>query len=502
MGRVFVLGIDGGSWRVLNSLDLPNFERLIEDGVSGDLVSTHPPITFPAWKCLSTGKNPGKLGVFGFSNFDRERKENVPNDSTSFDGAELWDYASDEGLRVGVVNMPTTYPPHDVNGVMVAGPNSGSSGFVTPEEREEEIKRSYVPLTSGHRLAFKSGGDKAVSAAEETIESRFKTTQNILEKEDFDLFNLTIYCTDTIQHYYLGGAEVRQTYECLDRELGELLDVLEDDWNVVVVSDHGFRPIKGSFYLDTWLRRNGYLNTVSAGSNSVRKRLGLTTNNASTLVDRLGLEELVSRLPESLVRRIAGGLTTRDSVSVVDSVDWDSTEAVFLHGGIHVMGDDRGLVKQIKHSLESLTDRDGERVMDEIRWGDEVYSGDKIEDAPELVPISNNYKLLGISCKGNLFNYDEEWVAGHEMNGVFVAWGNDFETGRDSELSIYDIMPTILHVLGCNVPDDIDGEVRKDILTVGEEVGRRPALDTTRENILTESDRKRMQERLQQLGYK
>jgi hypothetical protein len=66
----FVLGIDGGSWRILDAYDLPAFGRLTESGVSGTLRSTYPPITFPAWKCLSTGKNPGKLGVFGFSNFD------------------------------------------------------------------------------------------------------------------------------------------------------------------------------------------------------------------------------------------------------------------------------------------------------------------------------------------------------------------------------------------------------------------------------------------------
>lgn len=137
MTRTFVLGIDGGSWRILDNLDLPAFERLIDGGTIGTLRSTLPPITYPAWKCYSTGKNPGKLGVFGFVNYDRERREDRQNDATHFDSAELWDYLSDEGKRVGVVNMPSTYPPHDVNGIMIAGPNSGKSGFVKPSDREQ-----------------------------------------------------------------------------------------------------------------------------------------------------------------------------------------------------------------------------------------------------------------------------------------------------------------------------------------------------------------------------
>ena len=76
--KLVVIGLDSASWNVLMPLieagDLPTIERLMTTGVRGYLRSSVPPITFPAWKCYSTGKNPGKLGVYSFTGLDKERK--------------------------------------------------------------------------------------------------------------------------------------------------------------------------------------------------------------------------------------------------------------------------------------------------------------------------------------------------------------------------------------------------------------------------------------------
>ena len=512
MTATFIFGIDGGTWRILEEYDLPAFDRIADDGVTGTLRSTYPPITFPAWKCLSTAKNPGKLGVFGFSNFDRERGENRQNDATHFDSAELWDYVSDEGGRVGVVNMPTTYPPHEVNGVMVAGPNAGTEGFVAPAERESEIlEMGYQPLTSGHRLSFKSGGDEAVSAATEIIESRFETARQLLDRERFDLFDLTLYCTDTIQHYYWMERELREVYEVVDRELDALLDVLEADdeaWNVVVVSDHGFQPIEGAFYLDSWLEQEGFLvrdEEGVGGSESLKQSLGLTTENAYRIVETLGLEGLVGRLPDSLVKR-AGSELAGGGIAVVDAVDWERSDAVFLHGGIFVLDEERRgeIVAELERAFESFTDGRGKQVIDEVYRREEVYEGAYVAAGPDLVPISDDYKFLGFSGDGGLLDPDDDWIAGHEMGGLWIAQGPDFGNTSGVDLTLYDVAPTLLHANGYAVPEDVDGEVRRDLLsetkdgaTVTTCAPRSPEHDTN----LTDEDRERMEERLKQLGY-
>lgn len=506
MTRTFVLGIDGCSWRLLDSLDLPGFDRLLDGAATGTLRSTYPPITFPAWKCFSTGKNPGKLGVFGFANFDATSRTNRQNDATRFDGAELWDYVSEAGRGADVVNVPTTYPPHDVDGAMVAGPNATADDLVAPDDRSEEIADTgYVVLDSGHRLAFKSGGDTAVDAAEEVIASRFRTTRHLLDADDADLVVQALYCTDTIQHYYWDGDEVARTYRRIDEELRGLLDQLasdDDDWNVVLVSDHGFQPIEGALYLDTWLEDSGFLARRSdADDEASGRRIGPTTDGVTRLVNALGLERVVARLPDRLVSAVASRLADADAVPVVDAVDWDRSRAVFINGGIYVLDDEDGTSDELADALERATDPAGEPIVDTVVRGAEVYSGSHADAAPDLVPISRRYKLLGFSRDGTVYDPDDDWVAGHEMDGVFAATGPDFTREDDLALDIYDVAPTLLHAMGLAVPEDIDGEVRTDLLTTDEPVECREPLPSRHGTAISDSDAERMQERLEELGY-
>lgn len=509
MTRTFVLGIDGGSWRILNNLDLPAFERLTKSGTTGTLRSTLPPITYPAWKCYSTGKNPGKLDVFGFINLDREREENRQNDATHFDSAELWDYLSSEGKRVGVVNMPSTYPPHKVNGIIIAGPNSGESGLVKPEDREEEIMdRGYVPMSNGHRLALQSGGDTTISAAEELIESRFDVSRQLLNEEEFDFFNLTIYCTDPVQHHFWEGEEVAETYRILDRELGTLLNQLEEDdeeWNVVVISDHGFRSINGGAYVDTWLQQEGFLRQkkdISDSAEPLLSRIGVNTQNTVRIVRVLGLEGLVGKLPDSFTSRVNEQLPSQGGVAVVDSVDWERSDAMFLMGGIYVLNQERRgeILDELEGALGSFT-IDGEAVFDEVYRTDEVYSGAYTGAAPDLIPISNDFKLLGFSGDGSLFDPDNSWIAAHEMEGLFVGSGPSFGANGETNLQLYDLMPTVLHSLGSPVPTDCDNEVPEAFLKDDAVSRRREPLRREESESATDEDREQMEENLRQLGY-
>lgn len=508
MTKTFVLGIDGGSWRILDELNLEGFQQLTRGGTTGTLTSSLPPITFPAWKCYSTGKNPGKLGVFGFVNFDRERRGGRQNDSTHFDSPELWDYLAAEGDRVGVVNMPTTYPPHEVNGVMVAGPNGDDSGFVYPEEREREIREAgYVPLSSGHRLAFKSGGEKTVSTTRTIIESRFEVTHRLLTADEFDFFNLTIYCTDPVQHHFWDQYEVFETYRHLDQELQELLTLLEsddDEWNVVVVSDHGFQPIDGAVYLDTWLEQRGFLERrqTTETDPSFLQRVGITKDAVVALVRSLGIERLVDLVPEKLVQRINRSLPSEGGISVVNSTDWDRSDAVFLMGGIYVLNEDRrdGIIDEIERELLSF-EKDGQQVINEVHRTDEVYSGTYTEAAPDLIPLSADYKLLGLSQDGSLFNPDDAWIAAHEMDGMFIGNGPAFQNKTGVKMDIYDVAPTLLQAVGRPVPNDVDGSVRHDILSGDGEIRWREPLSTGLSHSQSTVSEQDVTENLKDLGY-
>jgi predicted AlkP superfamily phosphohydrolase/phosphomutase len=118
--QVVVIGIDGAPWHYIDKLieegHLPNLKRLKKEGAYGTLLSTRGYVTPPAWTAMFTGYLPGKTGIYSFGEWVRET------------GA-----ASKAGLKVGMFNVPMTYPVHPVNGAVVAG-------MMTPIKKEAPIR--------------------------------------------------------------------------------------------------------------------------------------------------------------------------------------------------------------------------------------------------------------------------------------------------------------------------------------------------------------------------
>ena len=124
--KVIVVFLDGGPYDTLSHLIrqnvLPNFRGLVEKGSFGVLHSTVPPISAVAVSSMVTGKNPGKHGVFGFGRF--KNRILIPHTSSSLKGEAIWDLLSVEGKKVITLNVPLTFPPYKLNGIMVSGPPS------------------------------------------------------------------------------------------------------------------------------------------------------------------------------------------------------------------------------------------------------------------------------------------------------------------------------------------------------------------------------------------
>ena len=131
--KAIILGLDGATFDVLlpriERGQMPNLAALLHEGVWGGLQSTTPPFSAQAWVSLATGKNQARHGVVDFWEPSPER---APGQRRSFvtarlvRGETLWQTAGRHGRRVGVVNVPVTYPPQTVNGYLV-------SGFLTPQ---------------------------------------------------------------------------------------------------------------------------------------------------------------------------------------------------------------------------------------------------------------------------------------------------------------------------------------------------------------------------------
>jgi len=142
-GRVVFIGIDGAAWWYVDSLiaagELPNLERLKREGSYGDLRSVECFVSPPAWATLFTGMLPENTGVYTFAKWDKSKQTFQSVSSSDVRTPALWDLGTYAGKKVGVVNVPMTYPVRPVNGLMV-------SGLMTPIDSDRTARLKHMPI--------------------------------------------------------------------------------------------------------------------------------------------------------------------------------------------------------------------------------------------------------------------------------------------------------------------------------------------------------------------
>jgi predicted AlkP superfamily phosphohydrolase/phosphomutase len=150
--RVLIVGLDGATFDLMlpwiEEGCLPNLARILRSGSKSPLESTIPPITPCAWSSFMTGKNPGKHGLFDFIEPHGEHGFRFTNASFR-DGETLWGCLSRHGRRVGVVNVPMTFPPEPVNGFLISGLDTPHelSPFMYPVEIRSDLKQAGISAT-------------------------------------------------------------------------------------------------------------------------------------------------------------------------------------------------------------------------------------------------------------------------------------------------------------------------------------------------------------------
>ncbi|NIT58599.1 MAG: hypothetical protein GWN00_20950, partial [Aliifodinibius sp.] len=142
--KVLVIGLDGATPELLmkgiTEGKLPNLSKMMNDGVYGTLKSVVPPFSSPAWLSFMTGKNPGKLGIFSFQDRKPDTYEIRVANFQSIDSKSIWDILSEHGKKVGVLAVPTTFPPKKVNGFLVSGwPIPQGATFTYPNDLQSKL---------------------------------------------------------------------------------------------------------------------------------------------------------------------------------------------------------------------------------------------------------------------------------------------------------------------------------------------------------------------------
>ncbi|MBU1131197.1 alkaline phosphatase family protein [Patescibacteria group bacterium] len=463
--KTIVIGLDGGSWNYIQQwIDggkLPTFKKLQSSGIWGIQESQLPPVTSPNWKCFSTGLNPAKLGVFWWENIDLKNHRIYIPSSESFSGKEIFDYLSDAGFRVGVVNMPTLYPPHQINGLMIAGgPDAMESDFTYPAPLEKMLKSKFNYRILPQNISFmKKDADQVIAEIYRLIKVRFQAAEYLLTEGDFDFFMVAVYLINVLQHYHWGDDKVFKAWQIIDNGIKSLLEKFPDRL-FILMSDHGTNEIKVKFNISAWLEQKGYLRLKTKNSSLKLHKLGITRERVTKTLTKLGLKDIVKKaVPKNLQQMLPDDVGHVQFAGKGEMIDWDKSQVIASgQGPIYLLNKDESFKNQLISELESL-EHQGIKIVNKVYKKEEIYSGQHLSEAPDIiVDQAPNTHFSGSLGSKEVFEQPQHWKGENAKNGLFLAYKQGLNP-RKQDISILDYAPTILNHFGLDVPKEMDGQL-------------------------------------------
>ncbi len=496
--KVMVIGIDGATFDVINPLisrgKLPNLKHLIDNGASGQLKSTMPPLSPAAWSTFQTGKNPGKHGVFDFFRNSPGEHGYLPVNSTFLKSKTLWEILSDYGKSVGVLNIMFNYPPRKVNGFIVSGKETPSeeSEYTYPPSLKKELLR-VEPKYEAEPFKRVSKTRKFLKDVPVRLNRQEKINSYLFKKYSPDFFTNLFAIPDVVHHIFWKYIDpshphyhekesrmylplIEKCYQTLDDIIGRRLKMIDEDTVVIIMSDHGGGPLHRFIQLNRWLEQCGLLVLKN-------KHKGSNLSFVRKLMKRL-MHYALMHDDSGFLKKLRFKTMGKRMALAQSAIDWSQTKAFAgrssEHGiycnlkgrekdGIVNPDDYEELRRTIISQLSEITDPyTGQKIFEKIYRREELYSGPYVSYAPDIVlGFGNNPYEPGDALTGDeiIENVKSDGFSGmHRPDGILIACGNNIKKGSALHgAAICDLAPTILYAMGLKIPADMDGKVLYDI---------------------------------------
>ena len=380
--KTVIVGLDGVPYTMLQDLrdrgDIPNMNSLFNEGYFGQMSVCIPEISSVSWSSFMTGTQSGEHGIFGVMDLNPANYKMFFPNFSNLRAQPLWKDLSAMGKKSVVINMPSTYPAHEINGALI-------SGFVAIDINKAVYPTSLIPRLKemDYRIdidTMKARQDPQFLHQDlsVTLENREKAVDFLWKEIDWDLFMVVITGTDRLMHYMWNAyqddshefhASFIEYFNEVDRFVGRLYDRFlnlngskKKQNSFLMLSDHGFTGIKSEVYLNRWLAKNDYLKFNSEEPKTIME---IGPNSKAFALDP---------------SRIYINLKDKYQFGTVDKSDYEKVR------------------DEIRQGIEKITFDDGSRVIKQIYNKEELYSGPCLNQAPDLVVLSHH----GYDLKGNV----------------------------------------------------------------------------------------------------
>jgi len=452
-GRVLVVGLDCLTPQLAFDRylqDMPNLRRLVSGGTWGEMTSTHPPITVPAWMAMATGRDPGTLGAYGF----RHRRGPSYDDrwtasANTFRTPAVWDRIGQEGGTTCLVGFPPSYPARPLPGWRVGC--FLTPGHDRPFTHPAELAAEVLDIVPGYRFDVTFRTESRRQLLEELYamtDDHFRLVEHLATTRSWDLFWLVEIGMDRIHHafwkfsdpahpLYRPGNEFESVigdyYRHIDARLGSLLGKVGPDTAVLVVSDHGAKAMRGAFCINQWLIDRGYLALAAEPA-------------PGTSIERCQVDWSRTRAWAwgGYYARVFLNVEGREPQGTVPAAAYEAT------------------LDELAAKIGGIPDHEGRPMDTRVHRPRDLYRTCN-GDPPDLLVYLDNlsWRAAGTLGWGGTYLFENDTGpddAVHAMEGCFVlAAPGRPAAGRRQGLTIYDVAPTILDLLGLPVPDEMEG---------------------------------------------
>ncbi len=461
MKKVFVFGIDGafpeyffGDW-----LDeLPNIKKLVENGGYAKMNSTIPPLSVTAWTSICTGKPPADTGIFEYL-YRKNYSYNDFNIVTSNNLKEkfVWEILSEEGKKSAICYLLLTWPIRPFNGWMISdslfGTSKDPSKNIFPQMLKEEFEKNFGEVPPLDIINFRNlTKEQAIDEIRKLEEKHLEVMKYLLKNKEWEFFFGLSGMSDRMNHTfwrymdkehrkYEPGSKfenaLKDYYKFVDKKLGEMLNLLDKDTTVIVMSDHGITRMHTRVNLTDWLIKKNYMILKEPLKEKCEFRADMV-DWKKTKVFAMGAYE----------GQIFINLKGREPEGIVDEKEYSS------------------LVEELEKNLKEITGDDGKILDTKIFKKKEYFKGKCENIAPDLIVYFDD---LHYGCNTSLIGNETLWSpntargsddACHSRQGIFII-NNGKIRGNLGEVETLDITPTILNEFGVKIPEDIKGKIIK-----------------------------------------